>query len=81
MHVRGNNIENPIGGESELRLICLDPMKMIISKGSHKPTIGAKVTAGRREFYKIWPGFNTARNARSSASLTPTVTRISFFGS
>ena len=27
----------------------------------HKPTIGAKVTAGRREFYKIWPGFNTAR--------------------
>ena len=35
----GDGRENPIGGESELRLICLDSTKLVMRDGSPKPTI------------------------------------------
>jgi outer membrane protein assembly factor BamB/tetratricopeptide (TPR) repeat protein len=35
----GNGFINPIPGESELRLVCIDPTKMTLTNGSPKPTI------------------------------------------
>src|SRR5262249_48211228 len=43
----GKGGANPIPGDSELRLICLDPNKIVLVNNSPKPTIVSEMSLGR----------------------------------